>query len=548
MPDPEESARHLALAVDGPSAEVASRLEAAARFATARGAPSSAGELLELAIGLTQPDDRATLCERNLEAARCWGAAGDTARSVALCKRAVELARPGSDRVEALTNLGRATAHSGDCSAAAALFAEALAEPCDDTRVQVSLEKELVWNDHMLGDLRSAEQHAHNAVALAEALGERTVLVEVVADLALIQMLRRRAEYRETMDRALTLEREERRSRPAAVDASLGYWWMAEWQNAMALAWAGELDAARVSLEALQQGAVERGDEQAVPYLVTWLSRVAFLKDDWPTAARLAEEGCEASVSAPAERAYALVPRGVITAHLGDVKAAREATDEGLRLAEQVGMVSARIEHEGIRGGLELSLGDLDGAYRFLAPLPGRLDRHGFAEPAIFRFHPDLIETLVGRGEITEAKEQLAELEAIAERFPRSWAVGAAARCRGLLAAEAGEHEDGFAAYRLPSRGTSTRESVSSVRARCSSTVSPSGERSASRPPGKPSPRPSSCSRISERRSGLRELEASSTASAVPHPARAVSPSPSSESPTSPPPEDRTSRSRRSST
>ena len=46
----------------------------------------------------------------------------------------------------------------------------------------------------------------------------------------------------------------------------------------------------------------------------------------------------------------------------------------------------------------------------------------------MFPFHPDLIETLVARGEIGRAEAQLVELEACAERFPRSWAVAAGAR------------------------------------------------------------------------------------------------------------------------
>src|SRR5262249_6662406 len=206
-------------------------------------------------------------------------------------------------------------------------------------------------------------------------------------------------------------------------------------------------DTARESLELLLRDAADRGDEQAVPYAITWLSRIAFCKDDWPTAARYAEEGYEASVSAPGERAFALVPRAVVAAHLGQVDAARAATDEGLSLAEQTGMVVARLDHLIARGALELSLADVEAARRFLAPLPGELRRYGFAEPAIFRFHPDLIETLVACGEIADAREQLAELEGIAERFPRSWAVAAAARCRGLLAAQAGDHGEAVAQY-----------------------------------------------------------------------------------------------------
>ncbi len=445
--DPEESARHLALSADGPSEEVVSRLEAAARFAAARGAPSSAGELLELAIGLTPPDDRSILSRRYRDAARRWGAAGDMARSLALLERAAAIAPAGSERMKALIDLGRATSHSGDCRGAAAFFSQAHDEPCDDARVVISLGKELGWINHMLGDLGAAELHAEQAVALAERLDDRAVLVETLGDLGLIQMLRRREGYRLTLDRALMLELQERRDRVGADESSVGYWWMTDWQNAITLAWAGELDTARESLELLRRRATDRGDEQATPYLVTWLSWIAFYQDDWPAAARYADEGYTASVSAPGERAFALVPRAIVAAHLGNVDAAREATDEGFRLAEQTGMVPARFEHQAVRGSLELSLGAVDAARRLLAPLPGELRDHGFAEPARIRFHPDLIETLVACGEIVEAKERLVELEGIAERFPHSWAVAAAARCLGLLAAEVGDHVEAFAQY-----------------------------------------------------------------------------------------------------
>src|SRR5262249_32190384 len=339
-------------------------------------------------------------------------------------QRGTAIAPAGSERMKVLIDLGRATSHSGDTRAAAALFAQALEEPCDDPRTAVSIEKELVWSNHMLGDLGTAEEHAEAAVALAEAVGDRAMLVETLGDLGLIQMLRRRTGYRVPLDRAIALELAERRD-GAADEAPLGYWWMTDWQNAMALAWAGELDTARESLELLLRDAADRGDEQAVPYAITWLSRIAFCKDDWPTAARYAGEGYEASVSAPGERAFALVPRAVVAAHLGQVDAARAATDEGLRLAEQTGMVVARLDHLIARGALELSLADVEAARRFLAPLPGELRRYGFAEPAIFRFHPDLIETLVACGEIADARGQLAELEGIGDGCPR--AVGGAA-------------------------------------------------------------------------------------------------------------------------
>ena len=56
--DPEESAQHLALAIDRPDAQVAARLDEAATIVRARGGPGRAAEFLTRAIELTPPGDR----------------------------------------------------------------------------------------------------------------------------------------------------------------------------------------------------------------------------------------------------------------------------------------------------------------------------------------------------------------------------------------------------------------------------------------------------------------------------------------------------------
>ena len=62
-------------------------------------------------------------------------------------------------------------------------------------------------------------------------------------------------------------------------------------------------------------------------------------------------------------------------------------------------------------------------------------------------FHPELIETLVGLGEIDEAVELTAELEDYGRRLDRPWGLATAARSAALIASAQGEVDE---ATRLP--------------------------------------------------------------------------------------------------
>ena len=74
--DPEERARHLALAASGPDAGVVRELQAAARHARMRGSPDSAAELTGLALRLLPANDPARL-ELQLELAEQLHLASD---------------------------------------------------------------------------------------------------------------------------------------------------------------------------------------------------------------------------------------------------------------------------------------------------------------------------------------------------------------------------------------------------------------------------------------------------------------------------------------
>ena len=85
--DPEERARHLALAAEGPDADTASELDSAAELAAARGATAAAAELCELAADLT-PDDPGRLDGDAFGRPSYHRLAGDRERATRLLERA----------------------------------------------------------------------------------------------------------------------------------------------------------------------------------------------------------------------------------------------------------------------------------------------------------------------------------------------------------------------------------------------------------------------------------------------------------------------------
>ena len=98
--DPEERARHLALATTGPDAIVAVQLDTAAAYARGRGAPEAAGELELHASRLTPPSDATDFQRRVLAAAESFIQAGDPghAREILEATRRPQPARRGARR------------------------------------------------------------------------------------------------------------------------------------------------------------------------------------------------------------------------------------------------------------------------------------------------------------------------------------------------------------------------------------------------------------------------------------------------------------------
>jgi len=260
--DPEERARHLALACDGPDDVVAGVVEQAARGARARGAPDTAAELSELAVRLTSPGSP-VVDERRLELAEHLHLAGDFEREARFLDELRETLAPGDLRARALLMLGHIDFWRAGESAALALADEALLvarDPLVQARCHALI---AMWAGTI--DVPKAASAAEAALVVLEPAPDAdpgllalALSARVRADLFLGDGLDVGA-----AERALALEA---RALPASVDRrvvfKLGQW----------LRYVDDLDGARLRLAEAELSAREEGDESSLANIL--LNRV----------------------------------------------------------------------------------------------------------------------------------------------------------------------------------------------------------------------------------------------------------------------------------
>ena len=317
----------------------------------------------------------------------------------------------GTARAEALAKLGWIRCRTAGYRVGAGLFEEAAREEATDPAVVIAIEKGLGWTDHMLGDLVRAETHVRKAAVLGEQLETRRSRPSPWRTSAFVEMLRGRPHFADTMRRALALD--DARAQAAGRSRWLDH--RARWLDALILAWTDELDAARTSLTRLQSEAAEAGHEHVRAYLSNWLGRVDCFAGKWRDGLAHAIDAHEESVLArlEVERPFTLSTIGLAQAHLGDVVGASVAIEDGLQLARELNLVPAELELLAARGFLELSLDHFQDAYEVLLDLAERAAEAGFAQPAVQRFHPDLVEAAAAVGDLDTARRHVVELREV---------------------------------------------------------------------------------------------------------------------------------------
>lgn len=439
--DAEERARHLALSAEGPNAEVAAALDEAARLARARGAPVAAAELLEEARALTPPGFPADARRRAVEAAAHHFEAGDAGRARVLLDEVLAEPSVGAERARALIVLARVRAYDDDIRAAVELFETSVTEAEEDRALLGSAHEGAAANLFRLRErFGEAVEHARAAAEIAKELGDRKLLAAALGSQLTAEAALGLGRARTTFAAAAAAAEAGRVARALqGADFALGVVQM----------WWEQLDDAKASFEQILDRAAATGDESSVSYIHVLLAQTECLRGCYDEAAAHADEASARAEQGGQETlfAYGLSMRALVDAYRGDEESARSIAGRALELAGATSGRPAEQFATAALGLLELSLERDAAAVEVLAPLVAFARLQEMREPGLTRFVPDLVEALISLGRLDEAEDHLGWFEDNAERLRRPSGQGAAARCRGFLAAARGDLAGALAAF-----------------------------------------------------------------------------------------------------
>lgn len=437
LEDPEARAWQLAASVDSPDERAAELLENASRHASGRGALRAAALMLERASELTPGDRTDDALRRAVDAAYLHLTSGDSHRAEAQLRALIAPLGPGVQRARATVILARIQMYQAP-EEAARLFAQVIEEAEGDHRT-LALAHEgaaasCLW---LFARFEDVLHHSEIALALADALDDEPLAADVLMTRLPGKALLGRDDVTTTAARAAALQ-------GSAVDrrvldqplASLAELWK----------WTDEHERARTSFVELLARAHDIGDENSAPWLLSLLGDTERLLGNLEAALVCARDGYEAADQAgqPLIAMYNLALSSLVHAQLGRPEPARAAAERVL--AQSHNNYTALLVAEAL-GHLALTVGVPGDAVSQLEPQLAFVYEEAIIEPGATRFAVDLVEALIELDRRAEALETLDWYEGNARRLARVSARANCLRCRGLLAAQAGEVATALAAY-----------------------------------------------------------------------------------------------------
>jgi DNA-binding CsgD family transcriptional regulator len=432
--DVEERARHLALAAEGPDAIAVTELDAAADHAAARGATAAGADLSELAASLTASNDAPASRRRRLRAANLHRLAGNLERAVTLLEELLAELPCGIERADVLLEL--ATTRRDDLPRMVALCDEALAAAADDAVRCTRILAYRSWAYLFEAEIDAALRDARAALRAAEHVGDPTLMTIAIAQVATVET--RAADITPgLLERGLELE--------AGLGILLEYNESPRVALARRLIGTAELDRARAVLEELENEAAAWGGEELRGVLLRSLGRVDWLAGRWEAALERTALALEFwdQMQAPHGVAFTACLRALLEVDLGRVDEARASAERAVAISRELSDQEWEILSLGALGRLELALGNLTSAGKYMKDLPGRLLALGYQDPTA-PVWADTVEVLLGLGELEQARTYLDRHEDCARRVGSPLALACVARCRGLLAGAEGDLDAAF--------------------------------------------------------------------------------------------------------
>jgi len=426
--DEEESARHLALAADGPDTAIAARLDAAAALARSRGAPSAAAELMERARDLTPATETAERLRRSIDAAEfCVEARLPGAESMV---ENVLASTTGDLRARALTLLALVRGNR-EASAAPPLLEEALRH-VSDPAIELKIRLEIV-NPNFRAPTAHSHAHAERAIELATGQGDNGLLAAALASQAALMN-----HPIDALERAAAIEADSR----ASVQARFQVAWAQLYRGS---------DAGRAQLAGLLGTSLTAG-LRAHNRVISLLSYAETRAGDPRRGRELAEEFLQYGVAERnllAELA-ALCARGYASAWLGDIDDAKADAEKAIGISDTAGYVGRSIQAYGIRGFIDLTRGDVSGAVAdFRHAVIGLFDASLETLPPVAHTRlvlptvvADAVDAFCMGGVVDECQRLVPWLE---RDSTNPWLVALSAYARGLVAEASSEHEVGLA-------------------------------------------------------------------------------------------------------
>jgi DNA-binding CsgD family transcriptional regulator len=426
--DPEERARQLGLAADGPDETIAAALEAAAERVASRGAPAAAAELARGALELTVDPHDEIATRRAMALAQHLVYAGESLAARQVLEAALP-DHPNSElHAELLLRLGSVCYFEGDLDAGYEHL-EAALQNTQDAELAARIHVQAAWLAE--ADSLRALGHCDAVLGLIDAEHNPGPYSTALLYGAYLRLTTGQGADDGAVERGRRLQEQ------------AGSWDEASQVPALWAELNDDFAVARERYEVRLQWSRLIGDENVAQSVLGHLAELECWTGDWERADHLADEALQLAerVGSGAYRKLALYARAYVDVLRGRVDEAQASAEASLHTT--TGMFASSglrdVRAHQVLGFLALSLQDPSSADVHYTLATEGLDDAGHREPARFRFQPDHVEAVIELGDLTRADALLARLLERVRTFPRPWILATTARCRGLLLAARGD-------------------------------------------------------------------------------------------------------------